>query len=193
MSQNGRRGQMTLPNALTLLRILMVPALLIAVIYNRTAIALVLFLIAAATDLLDGFLARRLGQKTVLGTYLDPLADKLLMAVCFISLAVVRLLPAWLAVLAVSKDLFVSLGLGILYFTGRKLSPVPTRWGKLTTFLQMTTVGLSLLWPVASLDESSLWPLFLLTGFLTVLSGLHYILQGIISLPSENDNNGGGS
>ncbi|MEJ2700058.1 MAG: CDP-alcohol phosphatidyltransferase family protein, partial [Desulfuromonadales bacterium] len=111
MSQNGRRGQMTLPNALTLLRILMVPALLIAVIYNRTAIALVLFLIAAATDLLDGFLARRLGQKTVLGTYLDPLADKLLMAVCFISLAVVRLLPAWLAVLAVSKDLFVSLGL----------------------------------------------------------------------------------
>ena len=114
---------MTYPNALTLLRIFLVPAFLIAVIYDRLAVALGFFLLAAATDLLDGFLARRLGQKTVLGTYLDPLADKLLMAVCFISLAAARLLPAWLAVLAVTKDLFVSLGVGILGLLGRRLLP----------------------------------------------------------------------
>jgi cardiolipin synthase len=177
---------MTLPNVLTLIRIFAVPAILIAVIYSRLEIALGLFLAAAATDLLDGFLARRLGQKTVLGSYLDPLADKLLMTVCYISLASAGLLPAWLAVLTVSKDLFVSLGVGVLYFAGPHVSAVPSRWGKQTTFLQMATVGLSLLSPVAGLEEISLAPLFALTGVVTVISGLNYIFEGIRSLPPEN-------
>src|SRR6056297_586132 len=101
---------MNFPNALTLLRIFLVPGLLIAIIYDSHGIALSILVLAGLTDVLDGFLARRLNQKTRLGAFLDPLADKLLMTVSFIALAVRGLLPAWLAVLVVSRDFYLSVG-----------------------------------------------------------------------------------
>ena len=88
---------MNLPNLLSLLRIFMVAPFLIAVIYDRHGLALVIFVVAGFTDFLDGYLARRLQQKSVLGTFLDPLGDKLLSTVAFIALSVQGLLPAWLA------------------------------------------------------------------------------------------------
>ncbi len=176
---------MNLPNALTLLRILLVPALLIAVIYGEIGAALALFAFAALTDLLDGYLARRLGQKTFLGAFLDPVADKLLMTVSFVSLAVVGLLPPWLAVLTVAKDLFVSIGMAILYFSGQQVEALPTLWGKQTTFLQVIAVALALLFPLLGQDGESLMWLFLFTGGVTIFSGMHYIFTGIRSLPPE--------
>ena len=107
---------MNLPNLLSLLRIFMVAPFLIAVIYDRHGLALVIFVVAGFTDFLDGYLARRLQQKSVLGTFLDPLGDKLLGTVAFIALSVQGLLPAWLAVIVVAKDLYVALGAGILHF-----------------------------------------------------------------------------
>ena len=176
---------MNLPNALTLFRILLVPAFLIAVIYGWLATALVLFITAGITDLLDGVLARRYGHETILGSFLDPVADKLLMTVSFISLAVIGLLPPWLGVLAVSKDLFVVIGTAVLYFSGQPVAAVPTLWGKQTTFLQIVTLGLVLLFSVAEGDPRVLGPLFILTGAVTAFSGLHYIISGLRSLPPE--------
>jgi cardiolipin synthase len=176
---------MNLPNALTLFRILLVPAFLVAVIYGWLATALVLFITAGITDLLDGVLARRYGHETILGSFLDPVADKLLMTVSFISLAVIGLLPPWLGVLAVSKDLFVVIGMAVLYFSGQPVAAVPTLWGKQTTFLQIVTLGLALLFAVAEIDPRALGPLFILTGAVTAFSGLHYIISGLRSLPPE--------
>ena len=176
---------MNLPNALTLFRILLVPAFLIAVIYGCLATALVLFITAGMTDLLDGVLARRYGHETILGSFLDPVADKLLMTVSFISLAVIGLLPPWLGVLAVSKDLFVVIGTAVLYFSGQPVAAVPTLWGKQTTFLQIVTLGLALLFAVIEVDPRVLGPLFILTGAVTAFSGLHYIISGLRSLPPE--------
>jgi cardiolipin synthase len=176
---------MNLPNALTLFRILLVPAFLIAVIYGWLAAALVLFITAGNTDLLDGVLARRYRHETILGSFLDPVADKLLMTVSFISLAVIGLLPPWLGVLAVSKDLFVVIGMAVLYFSGQPVAAVPTLWGKQTTFLQIVTLGLVLLFAVAEVDPRVLGPLFVLTGAVTAFSGLHYIISGLRSLPPE--------
>jgi cardiolipin synthase len=176
---------MNLPNALTLFRILLVPAFLIAVIYGWLAAALVLFITAGITDLLDGVLARRYRHETILGSFLDPVADKLLMTVSFISLAVIGLLPSWLGVLAVSKDLFVVIGMAVLYFSGQPVAAVPTLWGKQTTFLQIVTLGLVLLFAVAEVDPRVLGPLFVLTGAVTAFSGLHYIISGLRSLPPE--------
>lgn len=174
---------MNLSNALTLFRLVLIPVFLIAVIYDRLALALSLFLVAGFTDFLDGFAARRLGQQTVLGAYLDPLADKLLMAVSYVSLAVSGILPAWLAVVVVTKDLFVSLGVAILYFAGQPVAAVPTLWGKQTTFLQIITVGLTLALILLGEDTEGLSPLFWLTALVTTASGLHYILRGVRSLP----------
>jgi cardiolipin synthase (CMP-forming) len=174
---------MNLSNALTLFRLVLVPAFLIAFIYDRLVLALSLFVLAGVTDVLDGFTARYLKQQTVLGAFLDPLADKLLMTVSYVSLAVVGLLPAWLAVVVVTKDLFVSLGIAILYFSGQRVTAVPTLWGKQTTFLQIITVALALLLALQGSDAEGLRPLFWLTAVVTTASGLHYILRGVRSLP----------
>jgi cardiolipin synthase len=155
------------------------------VIYGWLAAALVLFITAGITDLLDGVLARRYRHETILGSFLDPVADKLLMTVSFISLAVIGLLPPWLGVLAVSKDLFVVIGMAVLYFSGQPVAAVPTLWGKQTTFLQIVTLGLVLLFAVAEVDPRVLGPLFVLTGAVTAFSGLHYIISGLRSLPPE--------
>jgi len=172
---------MNLSNALTLFRLVLVPAFLISVIYGRLALALSLFLLAGLTDVLDGFTARYFRQETVLGSYLDPLADKLLMAVSYISLGVSGILPPWLSVVVVTKDLFVSLGVAILYFAAQPVAAVPTLWGKQTTFLQIVTVALAL--ALRDAAPGLLAPLFWLTAVVTTVSGGHYILRGVRSLP----------
>jgi cardiolipin synthase len=182
---------MNIPNVLTLFRILLVPAFLIAVIYGRLTSALVIFVVAGVTDVLDGFFAKRLKQKTLLGSYLDPLADKLLMTVSFVCLAAMGYLPAWLAVLVVAKDLFVSIGVAILFVTGQRIVIAPTLWGKQTTFLQIITVGLVLVFSVAGKGMDFLWILFVLTGVVTIFSGLHYIVSGVRSLSPDSGSKGG--
>ena len=111
---------MNLPNALTILRIFFVPLLVAALVQEnvsfqiagyritRESVALAIFLAAAATDLLDGYLARRWRQVTTIGTLLDPIADKLLVSAALISLVQVRVLPGWMAILIVGREFAVS-------------------------------------------------------------------------------------
>lgn len=111
---------MNVPNLLTLLRIFFVPVLVAALVreqksvdvfgwtVHNNSLALGIFLAAAATDLLDGYLARRWGQITTVGTLLDPIADKLLISSALISLVQVRLVPAWVVILLVGREFAVS-------------------------------------------------------------------------------------
>ncbi len=175
---------MNLPNLLTLLRIFLTPVILIALIYQGSVWALGLYALAILTDLLDGFFARRLGQITLLGAYLDPLADKLLVSVVYVALGISGHLPPWLAVLVVSRDLLLGIGAAVLYFSGLGREVVPSHWGKLSTFLQMITAGGVLLAPVAGGAWTGVLPgLFVLTGGITGLSGFHYVWLGTKALP----------
>jgi cardiolipin synthase (CMP-forming) len=169
---------MNLPNLLSLLRIFMVAPFLIAVIYDRHALALVIFVVAGFTDFLDGYLARRLQQKSVLGTFLDPLGDKLLGTVAFIALSVQGLLPAWLAVIVVAKDLYVALGAGILHYSGNLTVALPSFWGKFATLLQIVTVALVLLGTFVAMAPVLLDILFIVTALVTTIACVHYIWSG---------------
>ena len=126
---------------------------------------------------------------TPLGAYLDPLGDKLLMAVCYVALAAKGLLPAWLAVLVVSRDLLLAIGAVILYLTGHRTVACPSWLGKGSTFLQLGTIALVLLrWEHPG--APALAGLFWLTGVVTVLSGGHYVWYGAATLepkPSVDD------
>lgn len=111
---------MNLPNSLTLLRIFFVPLLVAALVQedfhatfgilgiNKEILALAIFLAAAATDLLDGYLARRWGQVTTVGTLLDPIADKLLISAALISLVQIRRIPGWMVILIIGREFAVS-------------------------------------------------------------------------------------
>jgi cardiolipin synthase len=176
---------MNVPNALTLLRIFLVPLFLIAVIYGKFPLAFGIFLTAALTDLLDGFFARRLGQETRLGLYLDPVADKLLIITCFLTLGFFGLLPPWLAVVVFFKDLFMVVGVALLGILGAQLTLFPTLWGKQATFLQLLSLGMVLFHQVFDAGGALLLPLFVLTGLLTAFSGGHYIIKRMRLLPDE--------
>lgn len=169
---------MNLPNLLSLLRIFLVAPFLIAVIYDRHALALLIFLVAGVSDFLDGYLARRLDQKSVLGTFLDPLGDKLLGTVAFVALSVQGLLPAWLAVIAVAKDVYVALGAGILHYSGNLTVAVPSFWGKFATLLQIVTLGLVLLGTFLAVHAALLEALFIVTALVTTIACGHYIWCG---------------
>lgn len=170
---------MNIPNALSLLRVFMVAPFLIAVIYRHFPIALGIFVVAGITDFLDGYLARHLKQKTVLGTFLDPLGDRLLSTVAFISLSVQGLLPPWLAVTVVAKDIYVALGAGALHYSGNLSVAVPSFWGKLSTLLQIIAVGVALLATLTPVNSVLLFTLFIITGLVTAVACFHYLWAGI--------------
>ncbi len=181
---------MNLPNALSLLRLFLVAPFLVAIIYRHFPLALVIFAVAGITDFLDGYLARHLKQKTVLGTFLDPLGDRLLSTVAFIALSIQGLLPPWLAVTVVAKDLYVALGAGALYLTGNLAVVIPSFWGKLATLLQIIVVGFALLAAFSKVSGVLLDTLFIVTGLVTAVACFHYIWSGIQLFSKENDQEG---
>ncbi|MDP3426615.1 MAG: CDP-alcohol phosphatidyltransferase family protein, partial [Humidesulfovibrio sp.] len=113
-----RENNWTIPNLLTVSRILMTPGIVMAFADKRFDIAWVLFALAGLTDALDGALARILKQRSSFGAMLDPLADKILLDTSFTCLAVQGWIPSWLAVLVVSRDVFIVGGLALLQYSG---------------------------------------------------------------------------
>jgi len=98
---------MTVPNLLSILRILLVPIFIIYMLNNRMLASLIVFIIAVVSDALDGFIARVFHQKSNLGAHLDPLADKILLISAYVTLAIFNLIPLWLAVLTISRDVII--------------------------------------------------------------------------------------
>lgn len=169
---------MGLANWLTVLRILLIPVFVSLLVYRQRGPALVVFLAAALTDLLDGYVARQRGSQSRLGAFLDPLADKLLLVSSFVTLTWLRVLPFWIAAVVISRDLILMMGALAIHMAGGRITPRPTAAGKLATFFQILTVLIGLLRPFYALPAIARAPVWLAAIF-TVLSGLQYIAQGM--------------
>ncbi|RDA89761.1 hypothetical protein CP533_3909 [Ophiocordyceps camponoti-saundersi (nom. inval.)] len=182
-----------LPNILTLTRLLAAPAIGAFIIYDAPAWAVGLFAYAAVTDVLDGWIARRWRLKTVVGTVIDPMADKALMTIMTICLAVKGALPVWVATIILGRD--IGLGIAAIYYRWVSLPPPktfvrywnfslpsaevrPTTISKYNTFLQLILVGLTMADPMLGTDLSL--PLTILhytVAATTTWSGLSYIFS----------------
>ena len=174
---------LNVPNFLTLLRIVAIPIFLILLGDARYAEALGVFVAAGVTDALDGAIARLTQTKTTLGAYLDPAADKLLLLSAFISLAASGEVPRWLAVVVISRDVFVVLGYFLLFtMTQEAMEVRPTISGKLSTFFQLGSVTLVLV----GLVKPALVPppleeaFFYAAGIMTVTAGVQYVRRGLL-------------
>lgn len=179
---DGLLRQLTVANQLTLLRLAAVPVLALALANGSAGLALAVYIAAAITDRLDGIAARRLGQRTALGAFLDPAADKLMMLVTYVALAIPALdvmfhVPVWLALLVVARDTLIVLVSVGLYMAHQVSQFPPTTLGKWTTGWEMVTGGIFLIANVW--HEVPLWLLQLAalsTGALVIASGLHYLV-----------------
>ncbi|MGB5986751.1 MAG: CDP-diacylglycerol--glycerol-3-phosphate 3-phosphatidyltransferase [Desulfobacterales bacterium] len=168
-----------IPNVITVLRILVTPLFIILVQRDAYLAALLVFSFAGISDGLDGFLARYLNQRTRLGATLDPIADKILLMSAYILLALKGILPSWLTVIAISRDLLIIIGMAILTFTRVKVEINPSLISKFTTAAQLGAVFLTLLdpHPVQAFTFRS-W-VYWVTAVTTVVSGLHYVYIGL--------------
>ncbi len=169
---------LTLANRLTILRILMTPVITILLLYKYTGAALAVFVAAGITDGLDGFVARRHGQRSALGMVLDPLADKLLLTSTVVVLTILNELPRWFTIIVVSRDVILVGGAVLLYMFVGKMSMPPSWLGKTTTVLQIATVLLIMLDNFAPVLRTGVLPLALLTTAFTAGSGLDYVFRG---------------
>ena len=178
-------------NALTAFRVLLVPLFAHLLISGRIRLALAVFAACGISDLLDGLLARLLRQRTVLGYYLDPIADKLLMATSFIVLAYVKIIPEWLTILVISRDLFILVGsvLILLLLDSDRISA--TLLSKVNTAVQILTVVYFLsvrAFPAIGGVLAEGWEpavtgaVVAICAVTTAASGVHYMLVGFKQL-----------
>jgi cardiolipin synthase len=166
---------MTIPNLITSLRIILVPIFVIYLINDDLLSALLVFILAGLSDGADGLVARLFDQKSKLGSYLDPLADKILLVTAFIVLAVRGFIPPWLTVVVITRDILILLGVLILFLNGQNFTIRPTIVSKITTCLQLGTVFVVLSKNQFHVSSQLVVYLFWTTGLLTISSGLHYM------------------
>jgi cardiolipin synthase len=158
-----------------MLRIVLIPIIVIGLLQGALVWPLVVFIFCAATDVLDGAVARWRGEKTLIGSYLDPLADKLLLISMFLTLAHLNIVPMWVFVVTFSRDLFILLGWTIIYLLTRHSKPTPRWLGKITTFAQMATVITLLSDTLYPFHDKLIWAMVAVT----VLSTFDYIWVGV--------------
>ncbi|MGH9744949.1 MAG: CDP-alcohol phosphatidyltransferase family protein [Candidatus Acidiferrales bacterium] len=167
---------LTVPNQLTFLRLAFLPVFLIAIEYERYGLALGILVAAGISDGLDGLLARGLNQKTPLGAYLDPIADKLLLSSSYFILALKGKIAWWLTILVLGRDVLILVACAVILITvGYRPFP-PSIFGKANTFFEILLVVLVLV--LAIWDNRFLWITryactYLVAAFVA-LSGLHY-------------------
>lgn len=169
---------LNLPNALTILRVLLIPGFIIFLMDRHYGWALVAFVAAGVTDGVDGLAARICQQRTVLGAYLDPIADKLLLTSGFITLAILGAIPRWLAVIVITRDVIISLGFAILVLVDRRPEIKPTTLSKINTVIQVLTVAIVLFSRLQTSFTTLVPVMIAATACTTILTGLHYIYVG---------------
>lgn len=168
---------MTVANLITTIRIILAPIFIIYVINEQFVSALIVFAVCCLTDGLDGMVARLFKQKSRLGTYLDPMADKILLVASFVTLAVRGFLPPWLTVTVIARDVMIMLGIVVLFLIRQEFVAVkPSILSKITTCLQFASVIVVLSRGyLFSFSEITYVYLFYLTALFTISSGLHYM------------------
>lgn len=179
LPSNKTNTTLTIPNVLTMARILLTPLFIIFLIQGTYGRALTIFILAGITDVVDGLIARGWHQKSPLGAYLDPLADKLLISSSFVALSVFHKVPAWLAVVVISRDVVILGGVVALRLFDLKIPIHPSRSSKAATTLQILVVFLVLVREFWHFPSAGLTGCFWLTAFLTIVSGLQYIVRGL--------------
>ena len=166
----------TVPNQITLLRLGILPFFLILIVYEHYRYALLILVFAGLSDGFDGLLARKLNQKSAIGAYLDPIADKLLLSASFVILAMEKQIAWWLTIMVLSRDIMIlTVAAVILLISGYRPFP-PSQLGKATTFFQIVLVFVVVL--VAAYPNAELafirGVLIYLVAILTTISGFHY-------------------
>ena len=180
---------MTIPNLLTIARILLTPLLALLLLRNRMTAAFLVFCIAGLTDAFDGLLARGLNQKSRLGSYIDPLADKLLLVTSFLLLWNIGAIPFWLVTITVGRDLLILCGFFVLVFCRVRFEIKPLVSSKLTTLFQLGTVFTLLGKSILELPGWMYTALFVTTAGFSILSGGQYVLNGLSLLESGRPGN----
>jgi cardiolipin synthase (CMP-forming) len=193
---------MTTANKITIVRILMIPAFVTMAIYYGESIkrgdplewqrftAIIIFILAAVSDGLDGYVARRYNQRSALGAYLDPIADKGLLLSGIITLSISNWsqsdpeygsFPVWFPVLVISRDAVILVGTMILYLLNGKVHVKPNWTGKVATVLQMIAIG----WVMLQLRFIPLLYVVVAAGVFTLISGIVYVTDGVRQLQAE--------
>ncbi len=180
------------PNRITIARIIFVAPFVICLLNLNDPtwtgwrhLALLLFVLLAVSDGLDGFLARRLGEETPLGRFLDPVADKLLIACAVVLLAIDATAvenfkpPSWVPVIAVGKEVLTVIGFGLVYATTGEFFVQPRIWGKSCTLVQLVMIAFCLLAPDLPEAVQVLWPgLYWLASGMAIIAVVDYLIIG---------------
>jgi cardiolipin synthase (CMP-forming) len=193
---------MTTANKITVVRILMIPAFVTMAIYYGESIqagtraewmrftAITIFLIAAVSDGLDGYVARHYKQRSALGAILDPIADKGLLLSAIITLSISNWsdidreygrFPAWFPVLVITRDAVILVGAGVLHLLNGKVRVTPSWTGKVATVLQMAAIA----WVMLQLRFLPLLYVVIAAGVFTFISGIIYVMDGVRQLQAE--------
>jgi cardiolipin synthase (CMP-forming) len=194
---------MTTANKITLVRIAMIPVFVALAIYYGESVrrgdplewqrfaAIIVFLLAAVSDGLDGYVARRYNQRSQLGVILDPIADKGLLLSGIITLSITNWsqsdpdygkFPVWFPVLVITRDAVILVGAAILhYFIGNKMRVKPSWTGKVATVCQMCAIA----WVMLQLRFLPLWFVVIVAGIFTLISGVIYVIEGVRQLQAE--------
>src|SRR3954470_9068852 len=197
---------MTTANKITLVRILMIPAFVVMAIYYGESVqraeplewqrfaAIVVFLVAAVSDGLDGYVARRYNQRSTLGVILDPIADKGLLLSGIITLSISNWsevdphygkFPAWFPVLVITRDAVILFGSAVLHILNGKVRVWPSWTGKVATVLQMAAIA----WVMLQIHILPLIYLVGAAGLFTFVSGVIYVRDGVRQLSAEGHAN----
>jgi cardiolipin synthase len=180
---------MTIPNLITALRIILAPVFVIYLINDRLTAALVVFIICMISDGVDGMVARLFDQKSRLGAYLDPLADKTLLVTAFVLLAVRGYLPSWLTVAVIARDVMILLGVLVFHLNRMEIKIRPSVVSKINTCFQFITLSMVLLKGLVLLPSTAYDALYYITVALTIGSGLHYMQYGLRAMGEGTANN----
>ncbi len=172
---------LTTANQLTLLRMLLIPAFVILVVYEQHGWALAVFVAAGITDGLDGWFARR-GQQTSLGAFLDPMADKLLLVTTFVVLSIpglglVNRIPLWLTILVISRDVVIVITVAIVTLAVGKRQFRPSIYGKAATAVYIATCVVVVFFNFLQRPSVVVTAAIYLSLALTLVSGIHYIVH----------------
>ena len=179
-----KKNIFTAANILSMLRIILIPVFMALMLQHKTTLAFIVFLFAVSTDLLDGIAARLWNQKTKLGTFLDPAADKLLMASTFIVLSLPSIsspntIPVWLVVVVIFRDIYIVSG-ALIYIRLTKTDEAkPSMIGKVCTVMEMSLLTLVLLYNSLGKAPSFLTQIYWITMVMALLSAAHYTYVGI--------------
>jgi len=182
-------GNLTLANQLSFLRLVAVPFFILAVLDARFGVALAIFIAAGVTDLLDGLIARVFQQRTALGAYLDPAADKLLLTAGFVLLTkypnllqtipMTNRIPMFLTILVISRDVLIVVIAWMLHLAYGKTRFKPTVWGKITTGTELVTIGIVLLCNHLQREPLIVHVAIAATLTMVLVSGFHYLWRTV--------------